>query len=875
MNYAFDASSNLTRQDTLYYINANATKPHQVTTACAEADYNSTDNSCAAGSSLIDVSYNNRGEITQKISKVSGETITWDYGYDVEGNLREVKKNGNVTNEFVYSSSGNRVAKYDYDDNRTLLTSNHYVSSLYEIVYKPGEGLKNHTKYIYGDGDLVASVTQDFSSFATLPQSLLHNTGQLLASMSNPLGSFDGLTDYISGLYLAVANAPNIAQQVVLFQFLLVFFVLLSILVVSFRARSQSRHHITNSQFYLTWLVLLCFVSTITFTPVVSANLSPGSNGAGVPVAPNVLFYHQDHLGSTVMVTGPSGEVRNRLAYEPYGEIDQANSQGDDVFRSKYAGKERDSASSLIYFGARYYDPELGRFISPDPDEQFHSPYLYGEGDPLSGMDPDGRFFGLLTMTIIGLAALGGAYAGGAAVNHSANPAEWDWESGKTWGGILGGAVIGAASGVAFASVGAAVGTGGAIATAVAEAGLTGISGSVATTLIGASSAGLIGGTSNMLFAAMGGATEQDLTQAFMSGFQMSFAMSLPVVGTVIGAASIIGDIVNFAYDPSAESGIALGMDFMHLGLMAIGARAGKKSSGGCSSFTASTLVMTESGLKNIEDITVGDRVWGYVEQADESDLYSVTDVFDQVADQTLTVQTADGVAIETTAEHLFYVEGKGWVMAKHLQQTDLLMTLEDDSTPIDTIVWHDSAARVYNFTVDNAHTYYVSSEEILVKNTLASCQQAKGTKRPSWKAGRKDILIKKQLAKSGKHKGLVRSAVKNKGARTYQHHKATRRIRLGTNNPRLQTIWEIDHIVPYRTLLDQADRLINHAVTATEMRNISNDMKNLRLITRQQNGSHMFEPGKPGMMSVNASISKARLIIKRHTPTPIGGYQW
>ena len=52
--------------------------------------------------------------------------------------------------------------------------------------------------------------------------------------------------------------------------------------------------------------------------------------------------------------------------------------------------KERDDATELNYFGARYLDPMLGLWISVDPKRQFSSPYLYVG----NGVDPDGNEYG-------------------------------------------------------------------------------------------------------------------------------------------------------------------------------------------------------------------------------------------------------------------------------------------------------------------------------------------------------------------------------------------------------------------------------------------------------------------------------------------------
>jgi ribonuclease T1 len=68
------------------------------------------------------------------------------------------------------------------------------------------------------------------------------------------------------------------------------------------------------------------------------------------------------------------------------------NEQSDEA-REKFTTKEFDveGGMNLDYFGARYYDPEIGRFISTDPMDQFWDSYSYCGGDPVNNVDPDGE----------------------------------------------------------------------------------------------------------------------------------------------------------------------------------------------------------------------------------------------------------------------------------------------------------------------------------------------------------------------------------------------------------------------------------------------------------------------------------------------------
>jgi len=109
-----------------------------------------------------------------------------------------------------------------------------------------------------------------------------------------------------------------------------------------------------------------------------------------------VHFYHNDHLGSPLAMTDEDGSVVWRRDYFPFGqEIDPG---GETTFNPHtFTGKEFDAETGLYYYGARYYDPVIGRFISVDPagsdpsDPQSWNRYVYTLNNPYKYVDPDGE----------------------------------------------------------------------------------------------------------------------------------------------------------------------------------------------------------------------------------------------------------------------------------------------------------------------------------------------------------------------------------------------------------------------------------------------------------------------------------------------------
>ena len=122
----------------------------------------------------------------------------------------------------------------------------------------------------------------------------------------------------------------------------------------------------------------------------------------------SVYFYHTDPAGSPLVMTDESGAVAWRADYMPFGEEApgvNANTAGNNKM---FVGKELDAETGFYYFGARYMEASVGRFLSPDPvgavdpwtstvndfillDPQRQNLYAYGLNNPYKYVDPDGN----------------------------------------------------------------------------------------------------------------------------------------------------------------------------------------------------------------------------------------------------------------------------------------------------------------------------------------------------------------------------------------------------------------------------------------------------------------------------------------------------
>lgn len=79
--------------------------------------------------------------------------------------------------------------------------------------------------------------------------------------------------------------------------------------------------------------------------------------------------------------------------YDPYGVTTETKAALTNVFKPwRYAGQYQDVSTGLYKMGARYYQPELGRWTQPDPSGQDANAYLYVGGNPVNFVDPTGLF---------------------------------------------------------------------------------------------------------------------------------------------------------------------------------------------------------------------------------------------------------------------------------------------------------------------------------------------------------------------------------------------------------------------------------------------------------------------------------------------------
>jgi len=124
-----------------------------------------------------------------------------------------------------------------------------------------------------------------------------------------------------------------------------------------------------------------------------------------VPPAEQVFYYHTDHAGTPLAMTDSNGNVVWRADYKPFGEEQSVTFTVPNDKR--FIGKEKDEETGFSYFGARYEEARIGRFIAPDPirvvdqrtsktnedmllNPQRLNTYAYALNNPMRYIDPTG-----------------------------------------------------------------------------------------------------------------------------------------------------------------------------------------------------------------------------------------------------------------------------------------------------------------------------------------------------------------------------------------------------------------------------------------------------------------------------------------------------
>ena len=400
-----------------------------------------------------------------------------------------------------------------------------------------------------------------------------------------------------------------------------------------------------------------------------------GSGIVGFAYNGTDYYFRKNLQGDVTEIYTSAGLKVASYAYDAWGKVLAVNNYTDgnigDINPIRYRSYYYDVETGLYYLNSRYYDPEVGRFINADTT------------DVLENAQYDINGLNLY------------AYCDN-------NPVAGRDDEGDMsfWKKLA----IAAAVVVAVAVVAAvvSVATGG---TALCAVG---------TVLVGAAKGAAIGAVTGAASGAVVGGV-----QGAVEGYQETGTLEGTLRG--MGKGAVKGAV------EGAKDGLISGM-------VMGGVSAGISSMSGnpmfC--FVAGTTVLTTLGKKAIETIQVGDTipcVDHITGEAAEKKVISTT--VNKV--NRLIELDIDGEIIQCTETHPFQVKGRGWVNAADLKPYDLVYTKDWKLVGVHSVnlIELDEPVEVFNFEVEDSHTYFVGDNYILVHN--ASCHQSK-----EWRAEKK-----------------------------------------------------------------------------------------------------------------------------------------
>jgi len=110
-------------------------------------------------------------------------------------------------------------------------------------------------------------------------------------------------------------------------------------------------------------------------------------------------YYHVNGHGDVTSLTDASGNIVAQYQYDAWGNIISSTGSMKDANPYRYAGYRYDNETGLYYLMARYYDPNVGRFIMRDTFDGFKgnplslNQYAYCNNNPVINTDPSGHYY--------------------------------------------------------------------------------------------------------------------------------------------------------------------------------------------------------------------------------------------------------------------------------------------------------------------------------------------------------------------------------------------------------------------------------------------------------------------------------------------------
>jgi len=132
-----------------------------------------------------------------------------------------------------------------------------------------------------------------------------------------------------------------------------------------------------------------------------------GLISSGGAASSDRIYLLTDGLDNVRFVTDSNGNISRKYDYDPFGNIRALSGSAPNNYQ--FQTQQLDPESNLYFLRARYYDPNVGRFISKDPvkgiltNPQTQNPYSYSNNNPVNLSDPSGKFWDLIDVGFFAL----------------------------------------------------------------------------------------------------------------------------------------------------------------------------------------------------------------------------------------------------------------------------------------------------------------------------------------------------------------------------------------------------------------------------------------------------------------------------------------
>ena len=400
------------------------------------------------------------GQVSSYRSEVNGAATAYTYTYDSNGNITRITDQSGKVTRYTYDKLGqltrednpylNKTYVYTYDNAGNRLSKKKY-------AYTTGTpGNETATESYHYTGDRLTQVGSIVYQYDAIGNPTTYNgytlewNGRKLMEMSMNVGQF---------LYTFAYNAEGIRTV---------------------KTNGSTIHHYTLNGSQIVTETWTTKSSSGAETPNHFLVYLYDENGAPIGLQYrnktygtytfDTYYFEKNLQGDIIAIYTENGTKIGSYTYDAWGNCTISTESGTTTIQKRivrtlnpfrYRGYYYDTDTGLYYVSSRYYDPRIGRWISPEPnvyEGEFdknagligYNVYAYCANNPVNNLDPTGEFV-ISTAVLIGIgigAAIGGVVGGTygykkAVRNNVPKGQRWKYVVGYGIGGAVVGGVIG------------------------------------------------------------------------------------------------------------------------------------------------------------------------------------------------------------------------------------------------------------------------------------------------------------------------------------------------------------------------------------------------------------------------------------------------